>query len=70
MRLTALLLPEPQGPFRATTVPSGALILRILAARVFANGSIPNRSSDGSLIGLSLCGRLVSIMAITDPAGH
>ena len=41
MRLTALLLPEPQGPFRATTAPSGALILRILAARVFANGSIP-----------------------------
>ena len=51
MRLTTLLLPEPQGPFSATTVPSGEASFRMLDARAFANGLIPKRSSDGSEIG-------------------
>ena len=61
MRFKALLLPEPQGPFKAMTDPAGDLILRMLLAKAAANGSIPKRSYDGVDMGWSLCERSFTI---------
>ena len=54
IRLTVLLLPDPQGPLRAIVVPIGDCIDLILFASNSANGSIPYWSSTEVSIGLSL----------------
>lgn len=48
-----LLFPVPQGPLIEITDPSGASRLRMVSDMAYANGSKPNLSSPGFLIGLS-----------------